>query len=129
MEQEHIDSQKRIKRVLLLGTFTTYNKPWHDISDTLSILNNEFTLSWKDTSHYINDMYNLLVACNFLICCLSTISAITWVLSAMIWFYNGVVQPNCMLVKYFRNNIQLVPPAPPYIVTRVTWPLLMKQPL
>ena len=57
MEQEHIDSQKRIKRVLLLGTFTTYNKPWHDISDTLSILNNEFTLSWKDTSHYINDMY------------------------------------------------------------------------
>ena len=51
MEQEYIDSQKRIKRVLLLGTFTTYNKPWHDISDTLSILNNEF--SWKDTSHYV----------------------------------------------------------------------------
>ena len=53
MEQEQIDSQKRIKRVLLLGTFTTYNKPWHDISDTLSILNNEFTFSWIDNSHYI----------------------------------------------------------------------------
>ena len=47
MEQEYILTQKRIKRVLLLGTFTTYNKPWHDISDTLSILNSEFTFSWK----------------------------------------------------------------------------------